>query len=652
MTAYFPTNMIWEYDSTLTGKLLYSKFYQYAANSYLPETKNCTANCLYCGSNNYCTSCSPGMFLLQGTCKGSIAQPYVQKDIFEREYKLYAQITNFCLDHMCIECSDANYLQCRTPDVSKSFCIRNASYYNNTCYTECPKGTYISTASISNCSICPDNCSTCVSGTVCTDCLPGYILNSSYYCVTTNCGDGITIAPEACDDGNQVSGDGCSYVCLIESGFTCPTLPSGFSGCIPICGDGKYFGVGGEQCDDGNLAPGDGCDSLCKIESGWWCIDGNTSSPSVCYCSPLHVNYQDTFSSNYLTISFKFSKYIISNVTIPSPSLSCGIIFSANNISSFGSNSNCTLYQDTLIIKLDYGNSILGNDTLVVNPGVIGGQSCNQTYNSILTVPIIPSQTITGNILAPRFIPYCSSLQIFLTNISGSLDRPYKTFSLTADILSGTSTDQTKLNNELRLNWQLSLYQKINSSTYFVQLPENSLLPDTQYSLKLEIINFQNVEYATTASIVTTSGVILNIQLEGIDSSGILAIDSSDEVNIRAVLSISQCGLPFPNITTLLTTYKQTNSIDILNMTQLAKNITSNRILNIQPKTLKPGTEYYFVIDVNNTLTGQIIGSKAFSIIVNQLALVPIISIQTQTIPVDSILMINGSQSYDSKLLN
>ena len=31
----------------------------------------------------------------------------------------------------------------------------------------------------------------------------------------------MTLVSETCDDGNVVSGDGCSSTCLVESGYTC-----------------------------------------------------------------------------------------------------------------------------------------------------------------------------------------------------------------------------------------------------------------------------------------------------------------------------------------------------------------------------------------------------------------------------------------------
>ena len=70
------------------------------------------------------------------------------------------------------------------------------------------------------------------------------------------CGDGDLNYGEFCDDGNQISGDGCSAGCVVE-----------------YCGDGiLQLGIG-ETCDDGNRMDGDWCDSNCQRES-WFCGDG------------------------------------------------------------------------------------------------------------------------------------------------------------------------------------------------------------------------------------------------------------------------------------------------------------------------------------------------------------------------------------------
>jgi cysteine-rich repeat protein len=98
--------------------------------------------------------------------------------------------------------------------------------------------------------------------------------------VAGTCGNGIVEPSEQCDDGNTVSGDGCSATCRLEScgngiidfGETCDdgNTVSG-DGCSatcqrePRCGDGVLDP--GEQCDDGNTVSGDGCSSSCKREA-------------------------------------------------------------------------------------------------------------------------------------------------------------------------------------------------------------------------------------------------------------------------------------------------------------------------------------------------------------------------------------------------
>jgi cysteine-rich repeat protein len=63
------------------------------------------------------------------------------------------------------------------------------------------------------------------------------------------CGDGNLDPGEECDDGNNISGDGCSYYCTEE---------------LHYCGDGTVDE--GEKCDDGNLINWDGCSSTCEEE--------------------------------------------------------------------------------------------------------------------------------------------------------------------------------------------------------------------------------------------------------------------------------------------------------------------------------------------------------------------------------------------------
>jgi cysteine-rich repeat protein len=88
------------------------------------------------------------------------------------------------------------------------------------------------------------------------------------------CGNGIKEEGEYCDDGNTISGDGCSSKCKLEP---------------PVCGNGKI--EWGETCDDGNTKSWDGCSSFCriepvcgnhKVEQGEACDDGNKISGDGC----------------------------------------------------------------------------------------------------------------------------------------------------------------------------------------------------------------------------------------------------------------------------------------------------------------------------------------------------------------------------------
>lgn len=87
------------------------------------------------------------------------------------------------------------------------------------------------------------------------------------------CGNGCVQIPEACDDANFVSGDGCSS-CTVDPGFRCAGMPSV---CTQTpCGNGILDPQ--ETCDDANAIDGDGCDTSCRLEVGWTC----RGMPSVC----------------------------------------------------------------------------------------------------------------------------------------------------------------------------------------------------------------------------------------------------------------------------------------------------------------------------------------------------------------------------------
>ncbi len=103
------------------------------------------------------------------------------------------------------------------------------------------------------------------------------------------CGNGYidSAKGETCDDGNKMSGDGCSSTCQVETGYSCSGIPS----LCYDCGDGKKKGA--EVCDDGNTVGGDGCSADCRSNEqcgnsfvdtavGEDCDDGNTTPGDGC----------------------------------------------------------------------------------------------------------------------------------------------------------------------------------------------------------------------------------------------------------------------------------------------------------------------------------------------------------------------------------
>jgi cysteine-rich repeat protein len=139
-------------------------------------------------------------------------------------------------------------------------------------------------------------------------------------CALASCGDRIVEAPEECDDGNVVAGDGCendcNFTCSLDRQCddldpcdgteTCASNHACAGGAPPpsgtlcdadanaatrdlctdgtchrsVCGDGFTDAFNGEQCDDHNLANMDGCNATCRIEqtqrlTGFSFLDGS-----------------------------------------------------------------------------------------------------------------------------------------------------------------------------------------------------------------------------------------------------------------------------------------------------------------------------------------------------------------------------------------
>ncbi len=152
------------------------------------------------------------------------------------------------------------------------------------------------------------------------------VCNATMRVMEERCGNGNidNSFNEQCDDGNEVSGDGCSDTCVLEydASTIFDQLDSNNDQCISedefdasvppeeglvfetfvsiVSNDGcpeeiseedfdawmvKQMACGnrtrdyGEECDDGNNDPADGCSVYCSIENGYTC---DTDTPNLC----------------------------------------------------------------------------------------------------------------------------------------------------------------------------------------------------------------------------------------------------------------------------------------------------------------------------------------------------------------------------------
>jgi fibro-slime domain-containing protein len=113
------------------------------------------------------------------------------------------------------------------------------------------------------------------------------------------CGDFDKSTEEACDDGNQEDGDGCSANCLVvENGYTC-SQPGAACVLVELCGDARL--VGGETCDDGNDIAGDGCASNCRLEGGYACAEPGQPCISTVVCGDGFVAAGESCDDGNLT---------------------------------------------------------------------------------------------------------------------------------------------------------------------------------------------------------------------------------------------------------------------------------------------------------------------------------------------------------------
>jgi cysteine-rich repeat protein len=139
------------------------------------------------------------------------------------------------------------------------------------------------------------------------------------------CDDGNRTSGDGCDAYCQLETPASCGDYTVQSGEDCDAGPSGSSSCTPLCtyvtcGDGILTASAGETCDDGDSLSGDGCSSYCNVETGWTC----SGAPS--YCTATTVAPIDRSASPALAILDSPAAAVTSTISITGSAASACMI--------------------------------------------------------------------------------------------------------------------------------------------------------------------------------------------------------------------------------------------------------------------------------------------------------------------------------------
>ena len=155
-----------------------------------------------------------------------------------------------------------------------------------------------------------------------------------------------------------------------------------------VCGNGRRYGSE-EQCDDGNLVNGDGCSSLCLVESGGTCSGGSLTQADVCSivntthplpnCTePGQVNCTNPIPPTNCTSLNCTDPPPTSNCTDPLD-FNCTTPLPVTNCTNIDDLScNCTDTNTTCIYSV-CGNGVLEHDEECDDGNTANGDGCSDT---------------------------------------------------------------------------------------------------------------------------------------------------------------------------------------------------------------------------------------------------------------------------------
>jgi len=277
----------------------------YKANPLTRQCDPCSdTNCLKCDQDvNVCTQCSAAYNLLPyaGTCVNPCPIGWV-KDVAINQ---------------CVDCADPN---CELCNPSTLLCLKcsGSTFFDVTtqsCVFKCPLG-YRHNTVTRTCDKCTvANCLTCEgSVSMCEDCSGAFVIGPTGQCITS-CPDnyGKNLASDICHQCNDPQCKVCD-----GSPYSCDQCMPGFFYhktkfiCInDHCGNARRTGItigGSEWCDDGNTVSGDGCSSTCDVEPNYYCYGGDDMTIDTC------IKYVDNKDSPYAVVYYRdyyYDQFII-----------------------------------------------------------------------------------------------------------------------------------------------------------------------------------------------------------------------------------------------------------------------------------------------------------------------------------------------------
>ncbi|RKI06834.1 DUF4215 domain-containing protein [Corallococcus sp. AB030] len=106
-----------------------------------------------------------------------------------------------------------------------------------------------------------------------------YLVDAVETSLRVFCGDGVLGGFEVCDDGNQLSGDGCNSVCQLEPGYTCTGEPT-------VCTDIDECAAGTDNCNDNASCTNIGGSFTCACNAGYEGDGVSCTNIDECAASP------------------------------------------------------------------------------------------------------------------------------------------------------------------------------------------------------------------------------------------------------------------------------------------------------------------------------------------------------------------------------